>query len=59
LCSSNEYAIKKGNTLYAVYHQELSSGKSNTYLAKLGENIVYQTTDGLAKKFKIVNFNLV
>ncbi len=53
LCSTGvEYGLLLGNKLFAVYHRELSTGKSDTYLAFL-DNGNYVTTDGLNCQFNV------
>lgn len=57
LCEgSNEYALRIGNELYAVYHGEITEGKdkgkSYTYLALLSEGN-YTTTDGTNCVFSV------
>ena len=53
LCSgSSEFGLIIGNTLYAVYHQELSSGKSNTFLSAIAAGN-YVTTDGTGCTFSV------
>lgn len=50
---SSEYGIVIGGSVYAVMHNELSSGKSNTYLAKLSIGTQYVTTDGVGCSFTL------
>lgn len=50
---SSEYGIVIGGSVYAVMHTELSSGKSNTYLAKLSIGAQYVTTDGAGCSFTL------
>jgi hypothetical protein len=56
ICDSGEHLVRTGTGIYAVY---MVSNYFGTYLGKLAEDVVYQTTDSKMARFKLSHNSII